>query len=502
MLFNSLHFLIFFPVVTAAYFMLPTLRARNMMLLVASYYFYMQYKPEYAILMLISTLIDYLAANGMAKAKDNKAYKNFCLCMSLVGNLGMLFFFKYFNFFNRNVATLLSFFNVPYQPLSLDILLPVGISFYTFQTLSYTIDVYRGDIEAERDFFTFALYVSFFPQLVAGPIERSTNLLPQFYRYYDFDAKRVSSGLRLMLFGFFKKVVIADRLAVIVNTVYNNYTSYNGVYYIIAAVAFAYQIFCDFSGYSDIARGCARIMGFELMVNFERPYYSKSVTEFWRRWHISLSTWFRDYLYIPLGGSRKGYIRTLLNLFIVFLVSGLWHGASWTFVVWGALNGIAIVFEKIVGIGKRAGKKDYMEKKALERHQKPFYIRLLSFAGGLIPLALTFVFINFTWVFFRAQTLEQAFYMLPRFLEGLNAFNLKEFLSTRMILGLDYWEFFTAIISVGLLELVHLFQSVASPSKVLGRMPAIARLAVYAFCLSLVIWLAWTESQTFIYFAF
>lgn len=502
MLFNSLQFLIFFPLVTVAYFMLPALRARNMMLLVASYYFYMQYKPEYAILMFISTLIDYAAANGMARAGDKKTVKNLWLCLSLVGNLGMLFFFKYFNFFNRNVAVLLSFFNVSYQPLSLDILLPVGISFYTFQTLSYTIDVYRGDIAAERDFFTFALYVSFFPQLVAGPIERSTNLLPQFCRYNEFDAKRAASGLRLMLFGFFKKVVIADRLAVIVNTVYNNYTSYNGVYYIIATIAFAYQIFCDFSGYSDIARGCARIMGFELMVNFERPYFSKSVTEFWRRWHISLSTWFRDYLYIPLGGSRKGYLRTLLNLFIVFLVSGLWHGASWTFVVWGALNGIAIVFEKIVGIGKRAGKRDHMEKKKLERRQKPVLVRFSGFVAGLIPMALTFAFINFTWVFFRAQSLDQAFFMLPRFLQGLDTFNLKEFLSTRVILGLDYWEFFTAVISVALLEMVHLFQSVADPSKVIGRMPAMARLFVYAFCLSLVIWLAWTESQTFIYFAF
>lgn len=511
MLFNSLEFLIFFPVVTLAYFLMPTLRVRNLIMLIASYFFYMQYKPEYALLMLLSTLIDYYAALGMSKS-DKKITKRLWLMMSLVGNLGMLFFFKYFNFFNANVANLLSFFNVAYQPLSLDVLLPVGISFYTFQTLSYTIDVYRGDLPAERDFFDFALYVSFFPQLVAGPIERSTNLLPQFKVHHEFEAKRASSGLRLMLWGFSKKVVIADRLAVIVDTVYNNPKSYNGVIYIIATIAFAFQIYCDFSGYSDIAIGSARVMGFGLMKNFERPYLSKSVTEFWRRWHISLSTWFRDYLYFPLGGNRKGYFRTLFNLFIIFLVSGLWHGASWTFVIWGALNGFAIVFEKVLGIGKKpgnifagkniTGKKEFMEQSALERRKKPLVLRFLSAIAGIIPMILTFAFICFTWVFFRARTVTEAFYMLPRFLEGIGSFDLIKFLSTRMILGLDYWEFFTAIGAVILLICVELMQGVVKPSQVLARMPSPVRLAVYAFSLSLVIWLAWTETQTFIYFAF
>ena len=351
MLFNSLEFLVFFPVVTNLYFLMPTLRIRNILLLIASYFFYMQYKPEYGLLMLFSTLINYIAALQMDKARDritdkagNKAggkavditgQKKLWMAISIVGTLGVLFFFKYFNFFNSSLRGVLAWFDISYQPTALDIILPVGISFYTFQTMSYSIDVYRGDLPAERDFIDLALYVSFFPQLVAGPIERSTNLLHQFKTYHDFDAKRVSSGLRLMVYGFFKKVVIADRLAVIVDTVYNNPSGYDGVYYIIATVAFAIQIYCDFSGYSDIARGSARIMGFELMHNFDRPYFSKSVTEFWRRWHISLSSWFRDYLYFPLGGSRKGYFRTLLNLFIIFLASGLWHGDSWTFVIWG-----------------------------------------------------------------------------------------------------------------------------------------------------------------------
>jgi len=501
MLFNSLEYLVFFPVVTAAYFLLPSVRSRNFMLLIASYYFYAQYKPVYALLMLLTTFICYISALFIDKT-GSRGIRRFWLFISILGTLGILFFFKYFNFFNNNLAGLLSLFNVDYRPLSINVLLPVGISFYTFQSLSYTIDVYRGDIRAERDFLTFALFISFFPQLVAGPIERSPNLLPQFYRHNEFDSGRIAGGLRLMLFGFFKKVVIADRLAVIVDTVYNNYQAYNGIHYIIATIAFAYQIFCDFSGYSDIARGTARVLGYELMVNFERPYYSRSVTEFWRRWHISLSTWFRDYLYIPLGGSRKGYTRTLFNLFVVFVVSGLWHGADWTFVVWGALNGLVIVIEKILGIGKRAGKKDYMEKQAAKWRRRQLPLRLIVFAFRLVPMALTFAFICFTWVFFRAQSINQALYMLPRFLEGLDAFSLKQFLGTRVILGLDYWEFFTAIGCVILLEMVHMFQSFASPSRVLERMPAPVRLVTYAVCLSIVIWLAWTETQTFIYFAF
>lgn len=501
MLFNSIEFLIFYPVVTLVYFLMPTLRVRNILMLIASYYFYMQYKPEYSLLMLFSTLVDYFAALRMEKAKG-KAGKRLWMVVSLIGNLGMLFFFKYFNFFNTNVAGLLSFFNISYQPLSLNILLPVGISFYTFQTLSYTIDVYRGDLPAERDFFDFALYVSFFPQLVAGPIERSTNLLYQFKVHHEFEVKRATTGLRLMVWGFFKKVVIADRMAVIVNTVYNNPTQYSGVYYIIATIAFAFQIYCDFSGYSDIAIGSARIMGFDLMKNFERPYFSKSVTEFWRRWHISLSTWFRDYLYFPLGGSRKGYFRTLLNLFIIFLVSGLWHGASWTFVIWGALNGAAIVIEKILGIGKRAGKKDYMKKMTLERRKKPILLRFIQTLAGIIPMILTFAFTCFAWVFFRARTVGDAFYMLPRFLEGLGAFDLNKLLSTRTILGLDYWEFYTAIGAVVLLICMELLQGVQSIGRVLDRMPTAVRMGVYSLSLSLVIWLAWTESQTFIYFAF
>ena len=502
MLFNSLEFLLFFPVVTLLYFLMPTLRIRNVLLLIASYFFYMQYKPEYGLLMLFSTLINYIAALQMDKAKDQVGKKKLWMAISIMGTLGVLFFFKYFNFFNSSLGGALALFDISYQPTALDIILPVGISFYTFQTMSYSIDVYRGDMPAERDFIDLALYVSFFPQLVAGPIERSTNLLHQFKTYHEFSSKRVSAGLRLMVYGFFKKIVIADRLAVIVGTVYNNPSSYDGIYYIIATVAFAIQIYCDFSGYSDIARGSARIMGFELMENFDRPYFSKSVTEFWRRWHISLSSWFRDYLYFPLGGSKKGYFRTLLNLFIIFLASGLWHGASWTFVIWGALNGVAVVIEKILGIGKRAGKKDNIKQKGLERQKQPILIRMVRSLLGIIPIALTFAFSCFTWVFFRSRNLGEAFYMIPRFVQGLGDFDLGKLLSTRTILGLDYWEFFTTIGGVLLLLLIEILQGKKSPGKALEKMPTPMRLAVYALSLSLVIWLAWTETQTFIYFAF
>jgi len=501
MLFNSLEYLVFFPIVTLVYFLSPTIRVRNILLLIASYYFYMQYKPEYGLLMLFSSFVNYLAGLRIVKAK-NKRGKQLWLAISVISTLGVLFFFKYFNFFNANVARLLSFFDISYQPLSINVLLPVGISFYTFQALSYSIDVYRGALQAERDFFDFALYVSFFPQLVAGPIERSTNLLHQLKVHHEFDAKRAASGLRLMVWGFFKKIVVADRLAVIVDTVYNNPSGYNGVYYIIATVAFAFQIYCDFSGYSDIAIGSARIMGIELMRNFERPYFSKSITEFWRRWHISLSTWFRDYLYFPLGGNRKGYFRTLFNLFVVFLVSGLWHGASWTFVIWGALNGVAIIIEKILGIGKNAGKELYVKRKEMEKRQKPVLLRIVKNIAGIIPMLLTFAFTCFTWVFFRARTVGEAFYMLPRFLQGFDTFDLQKMFSTRIVLGLDYWEFFTAIGAVILLICVELLQSVASPSRILAKMPTPVRIVIYAFSLSLVIWFAWTETQTFIYFAF
>jgi alginate O-acetyltransferase complex protein AlgI len=342
MLFNSLQFVFFFPAVVALYFATPH-RFRWVLLLAASYYFYAAWRPEYLVLIFASTVVDYLAGRGMGRFEGARIRKAL-LFASVATNLGILFGFKYLSFFNESVRAVLNQFNIFYGTPALDILLPVGISFYTFQSLSYTIDVYRGVTPPQRHFGIFALYVSFFPQLVAGPIERSYRLMPQFFEHRGFHPDAFASGLRLMLWGFFMKVVIADRLALYVDPVYGDPGLYGGTTLLVATYLFAFQIFCDFAGYSAIAIGAARVLGYELMENFRRPYFAASIREFWGRWHISLSTWFRDYVYIPLGGNRVGTTsRWYANIFIVFLVSGLWHGAAWTFVIWGALHGTYLI---------------------------------------------------------------------------------------------------------------------------------------------------------------
>lgn len=489
MLFNSMHFLIFFPIILTLYFLLPTVKTRNVLLLLGSYYFYALYKFEYIFLILFSTVVDYCVGLLMNKTEDKKRRK-MLLITSLVVNLGALFFFKYFNFFSNNLNVLFSGIGLNYILPRYSILLPVGISFYTFQTLSYTIDVYRGDLKAEKDFTTFALYVTFFPQLVAGPIERATNLIQQFHIYHKPSYQRVVSGIRLMTWGFFKKVVIADRLAVVVNTVYNSPDDFNGIYFFIATFFFAFQIFCDFSGYSDIAIGTARIMGYDLMKNFDRPYHSKTVTEFWRRWHISLSTWFKDYVYIPLGGNRKGKAHTYINLFIIFFLSGLWHGAQWTFVIWGILNGLAIVFERLIGLDRSL--RNISEKKGL-----------LPILTGLIFNLITFIYICITWIFFRANSLRDAInIIIPKMLTNLGTFNLMEFLSTKKILGLERPEFFVAIIALIVMEIVHIVQKKVNITELIYSVPLIIRHSGYLLLAIMTIWLAWTGNQQFIYFAF
>ncbi|MGE0267487.1 MAG: MBOAT family protein [Candidatus Omnitrophota bacterium] len=331
MLFNSFEFLLFFPVVAFVYFVLP-FRFRWPWLLLSSYYFYMCWKPEYVVLIILSTLIDYYIGLSMAEAK-NRTHAKHLLTLSIICNLGVLFAFKYYNFFNASFRELFSHFNIFYNVPSFKVLLPVGISFYTFQSLSYTIDVYSGKRPAEKHLGLFALYIAFFPQLVAGPIERSTHLLPQLYKKNHVDYQRVTDGLKLILWGLFKKIVIADRLAYFVNYVYNNPAGGHGYYILIATYFFAFQIYCDFSGYSDIAIGSAQVMGYELMENFKRPYLAQSIPEFWKRWHISLSTWFKEYLYFPLGGNRVPVLLWARNILVVFLLSGIWHGANWTFFV-------------------------------------------------------------------------------------------------------------------------------------------------------------------------
>ncbi len=335
MLFNSFDFIIFFPVVVLVYFLIPQ-RVRYVWLLVCSYYFYMCWNAKYSLLLLFSTAVTYCGGRLVA-ALPAGGKRKAALAASVLLNLFILFFFKYFDFAVENLNGLLSLFHIRALEPRFSLLLPVGISFYIFQAVGYTVDVYRGDIGAEKNFLKYALFVSFFPQLVAGPIERSGNLLRQVGETHRFSFARMREGLLVMLWGYFLKIVIADRAAIFVDAVYGDYTRYGGWYLVVASILFSFQIYGDFAGYSIIAVGAAKVMGFDLMENFNAPYLAQSVSEFWHRWHISLSTWFRDYLYIPLGGNRKGRARKYVNLLIVFLVSGIWHGARWNFVVWGGV---------------------------------------------------------------------------------------------------------------------------------------------------------------------
>jgi len=484
MLFNSLHFLFFFPIVVGIYFAIPY-RFRWVLLLIASYYFYMCWKIEYILLIIISTLIDYFAGLKMGEKQDKKERKKY-LILSLLTNLGLLFAFKYFNFFNNSIRESFAYLNITYHIPSLKLLLPVGISFYTFQTLSYSFDVYRGKRKPEKHLGIFALYVAFFPQLVAGPIERSTHLIPQFYENYDFDYTRVTNGLKLMLWGFFKKLVIADRLAVLVNQIYNNPTDYSGLPLIIATYFFAFQIYCDFSGYSDIAIGASQVMGFKLMDNFNRPYFSKSISEFWKRWHLSLSTWFKDYLYIPLGGNQVSKYRLYSNILVVFLVSGLWHGANWTFIFWGALHGIYLV-SSIKTISFR------------NKICKLFYLDKFPHLHKYFKILVTFHLVLFGWIFFRANSINEAYYIVTHLFSNLK-FNLSIF--NEKTLGLGRFDFIIALLSILFMEVIHFTQRHKRMRQFLSEKPIWFRWSVYYIMTMAILLLGKFNLQKFIYFQF
>ncbi len=388
MLFNSLQFLFFFVFITITYFRLPH-RQRWILLLLGSCYFYMVFKPIYILILIFTIVIDYFAGIFIENAQGKR--RKMFLLASLVANIGVLAVFKYYNFLNLNLTHLLGEFHRHNPVPFLSILLPIGLSFHTFQAMSYTIEVYRGNQKAERHFGIYSLYVMFYPQLVAGPIERPQNVLHQLHEPHPFDHQRLQSGLMKIAEGFFKKVVIADRLSWVVNHSFNHIQQENGLSLLVATVFFTFQIYCDFSGYSDIAIGTARILGIDLMKNFNHPYLSRSIGEFWSRWHISLSTWFRDYLYIPLGGNRVAVPRFYFNIFIVFMISGLWHGANWTFVIWGALHGSFLVVENI-------------RKKWWPSLRLP----------GALQWLLTFLLVCITWVFFRAASVQDAFLVLRK----------------------------------------------------------------------------------------
>ena len=404
MLFNSIEFAVFLPIVFILYWFVfqKSLKWQNLFIVITSYIFYGWWDWKFLFLILFSTVQDYCIAYWIEKENSQKKRK-LLLSISIITNLGFLGFFKYYNFFIDNFITAFSFFGTKPSIHTLNILLPVGISFYTFQTLSYTIDVYRRNLTATKDFIAFSAFVSFFPQLVAGPIERATHLLPQFYKKRNFNYNLAVDGMRQILWGLFKKMVIADNCAIYANQIFANYETSSGSELVLGAVFFAFQIYGDFSGYSDIAIGTSRLFGFDLMKNFNFPYFSRDVAEFWRRWHISLNTWFRDYLYIPLGGSRGGNLMRIRNTFIIFLVSGFWHGANWTFIIWGALNALFIMPSIIFKTNKTN-----LDIVASGR-------KLPSFKD-IMNISITFGLITFAWIFFRAENVEQAFSYISRML--------------------------------------------------------------------------------------
>jgi len=397
MLFNSIDFAIFLPVVFMLYWFITNknLKLQNFLIVVASYFFYGWWDWRFLSLILFSTIVDYTVGLGLLK-QENQLKRKILLLASIIVNLGFLGFFKYYNFFLDNFISAFSFFGAEIKANSLNIILPVGISFYTFQTLSYSIDVYKRKLEPTKDFIAFSAFVSFFPQLVAGPIERATNLLPQFYNKRTFDYSKAVDGMRQILWGLFKKIVIADNCAEYANQIFNNSADMNGSTLVLGALFFTFQIYGDFSGYSDIAIGTARLFGFDLMRNFAFPYFSRDIAEFWRRWHISLSTWFRDYVYIPLGGSRGGIWMKIRNTFIIFIVSGFWHGANWTFIVWGALN--AIYFLPLLLTNNNRNNLEIVAKGKVLPTFKEF-----------VSILLTFGLTVFTWIFFRSENIVQAF---------------------------------------------------------------------------------------------
>ncbi len=397
MLFNSIDFAIFLPIVFLLYWFVvhKNLKLQNFLIVLSSYVFYGWWDWRFLSLILFSTIVDYSVGLGLEK-QENPTKRKLLLLTSILVNLGFLGFFKYYNFFLENLVESFSFLGHPINPQGLNIILPVGISFYTFQTLSYSIDVYKKKLEPTKNFMAFMAFVSFFPQLVAGPIERATHLLPQFYKKRTFEYDKAVDGLRQILWGLFKKIVIADNSAQIANEIFNNSADYSGSTLVLGALFFTFQIYGDFSGYSDIAIGTSRLFGFDLMQNFNFPYFSRDIAEFWRRWHISLSTWFRDYLYIPLGGSRGRTWMKVRNIFIIFIVSGFWHGANWTFIIWGALN--AIYFLPLLLLNKnRVNTNTVAEGKYLPSVKEFF------------QMGVTFSLTVFAWIFFRAENIGHAF---------------------------------------------------------------------------------------------
>jgi alginate O-acetyltransferase complex protein AlgI len=488
MLFNSLHFLVFFPLMVGLYYALPA-RWRAPLLLASSYYFYFSWRPEYTLLLLATTLLDYYSGVRMSRL-GTKAQRRPWLYLSLTSNLGTLFIFKYFNFFRDTAGALATALHLPYAVPVLELVLPVGVSFYTFQSVAYIVDVYQGKLEAEQNLGRFALFVAFWPQLVAGPIERGAQMLPQLRQTHDFDYDNVASGLRLMAWGMFKKVVIADRLALLANPVFNHPRQFDSLALVLAVAAFTGQIYADFSGYTDLARGAARVLGYRLVLNFRQPYLATSVGDFWRRWHMSLSNWFRDYVYIPLGGSRRSPARNYGNLLIVFLLSGLWHGASWTFVVWGTLHGFYLV---------------------IENWSSPLRAQLAQATGlaarprlhRALATVATVMLVAYAWLFFRANSLPDAFYISAHLFRGWGHLHLPQLQALLGGLGRHFVaELLVAAGAVALLAVADYRAERGAVAAWLARWSAPLRWAGYLGLLLVMLYGGIFGSSQFIYFQF
>lgn len=486
MLFNSLNFALFFPVVFLLYWLATKgrLKPQNILLLAASYFFYACWDWRFLSLLLFSTLIDYCTGLQMNTAK-NKARKKFWLWLSICVNLGFLAVFKYFNFFAESFADVLSGFGLQVNLWSLQVILPVGISFYTFHGLSYIIDVYNNKVKPERNFIDYALFVSFFPLLVAGPIERATHLLPQIKKERKFDFAKAVDGLRQILWGLFKKMVIADNCADYANAIFNNPANFSGSTLVLGAVLFAVQIYCDFSGYSDIALGTARLLGIDLFQNFAFPYFSRSIAEFWRRWHSSLSSWFKDYLYIPLGGSKGSTWSKIRNTFIIFLVSGFWHGANLTFITWGFLHALYMLPAVLSGTNR-----NNLDTVAMGK--------MFPSVKELFQMATTFCLVVFAWIFFRAEDMSQAF----SFISGIFSISLFQMpdIHAITVLQIQPYILLVFLIMFVVIEWLGRSQKYALAGFAL-KWPKLLRLAFY-YIMAMTIFLFAGKGQQFIYFQF
>ena len=483
----SLSFFVFlFIVIGIYYFVLQ--RFRWVVLLGASYYFYGTFKMQYVVLIAASTIIAYCTALLIQKNQEKSVKKKY-LFIGVIFNLGLLFVLKYYNFFSNSLASILSFNEIPHKSHLLRLVVPVGISFYIFQVVSYIIDVYRGTKTAERHLGLFALYVAFFPKLLSGPIERAKQFLSQLHESHQWDWGQATNGFKLMVWGLFKKVVVADRIAVFVDIVFSNPDSHGGPSLALAMVLYSFQIYCDFSGYTDVAIGISQVFGFKLMDNFDRPYSARSIAEFWRRWHISFSTWLRDYLYIPLGGNRVGPGRLYINLMIVFLVCGLWHGANWTFIGWGLIHGLYL----IVGLTSRDIRSKIAHALGLDR--------IPAFHRGL-QVFTTFILVSLAWVFFRADSLYDAVYVVTHLHTGWADIFSRDKLSSMVFLGKPKSQLIIALSSLMFVWFIHFIEAHDNMRNMLSEKPFYLRWAVYYAIMLGVLLISAPGSQKFIYFQF